>query len=183
MALTLYQTLEDRGNPDNIENDGPFECSRNNAWLGRGYYFWDSFREWAEWWGNSAYGSDNFVICQADGQMDNTCWDLVGNMEHLLELEECFELLSKRRNPRGNRIRVSDVIEYLKDANMFDYKAIRAVDNSRNADSSGNNYQIFFTKGNSNYLNLRPQIQICLLNKKALSLCNFRIIFPEDYIN
>lgn len=32
---TLYQTVEDRNNPLEIESEGPFLCVRNNAWLGR----------------------------------------------------------------------------------------------------------------------------------------------------
>ena len=34
-----YQTLENRNNPDKIEEQGPFLCSHKNAWLGKGYYF------------------------------------------------------------------------------------------------------------------------------------------------
>lgn len=52
---TLYQTVEDRNNPSEIETEGPFLCVRNNAWLGRGYYFWDTFVELAHWWGNTIY--------------------------------------------------------------------------------------------------------------------------------
>ena len=40
--LTGYHTVEDRDNPDEIEADGPFKCTRGDAWLGPGYYFWDS---------------------------------------------------------------------------------------------------------------------------------------------
>ena len=40
-----YQTLENRNNPDQIEEQGPFLCNRKSAWLGEGYYFWDSFIE------------------------------------------------------------------------------------------------------------------------------------------
>ena len=36
-----YQTLENRSNPDQIEEQGPFLCRHKNAWLGEGYYFWD----------------------------------------------------------------------------------------------------------------------------------------------
>jgi len=36
----IYQTLEDRGNPDEIERNGPFSCNWNNSWLGTGCYFW-----------------------------------------------------------------------------------------------------------------------------------------------
>jgi hypothetical protein len=63
---TIYQTLENRGNLDFIENNGPFICKRNNAWLGTGYYFWESFIENAHWWGKECNNYPNgYVICKA----------------------------------------------------------------------------------------------------------------------
>ncbi|MBK9689303.1 MAG: hypothetical protein IPO65_16695 [Saprospiraceae bacterium] len=63
---TVYQTLENRGNQDYVENNGPFLCSRNNAWLGNGYYFWDSFIENAHWWGWKVKKFTNgYFICEA----------------------------------------------------------------------------------------------------------------------
>ena len=42
----IFQTLEDRNNPDEVESQGPFICT-NNPWLGKGYYFWDTFLDLA----------------------------------------------------------------------------------------------------------------------------------------
>ena len=44
MNRIIYQTVEDRGNPDYVEQHGPFICTNKNAWLGEGYYFWDTNR-------------------------------------------------------------------------------------------------------------------------------------------
>lgn len=38
MRKELYQTVEDRDNPDYVLENGPFKCI-SNAWLGDGYYF------------------------------------------------------------------------------------------------------------------------------------------------
>ena len=43
----IFQTLEDRNNPDEVESQGPFICT-NNPWLGKGYYFWDTFLDLAQ---------------------------------------------------------------------------------------------------------------------------------------
>lgn len=43
MDRILYQTVEDRNNPDDVEQHGPFLCTNKMAWLGHGYYFWDTF--------------------------------------------------------------------------------------------------------------------------------------------
>ena len=50
----IFQTLEDRNNPDEVESQGPFICT-NNPWLGKGYYFWDTFLDLAHWWGTKAF--------------------------------------------------------------------------------------------------------------------------------
>ena len=55
MNRIIYQTVEDRGNPDYVEQHGPFICTNKNAWLGEGYYFWDTIIELAHWWGNLCY--------------------------------------------------------------------------------------------------------------------------------
>lgn len=39
MNRIIYQTVEDRENPDYVEQHGPFICTNKNAWLGEGYYF------------------------------------------------------------------------------------------------------------------------------------------------
>jgi hypothetical protein len=71
----IYQTLEDRGNADDIENHGPFPCKWENTWLGRGYYFWDTFMNNAHWWGKSVTIPD--VICEADCEFSTIkCLDL-----------------------------------------------------------------------------------------------------------
>ena len=42
MTIIGYHTLEDRGNPKEILESGPKQCFRADAWLGHGYYFWDT---------------------------------------------------------------------------------------------------------------------------------------------
>lgn len=54
---TLFQAVKDLDNPDEIEQNGPFKCRREDAWLGEGYYFWDSFVELAHWWGRESLGN------------------------------------------------------------------------------------------------------------------------------
>lgn len=51
--VTIYQTLEDRGNYKEVEDHGPYFCAAHDEngqlkkgtkepWLGEGYYFWDT---------------------------------------------------------------------------------------------------------------------------------------------
>jgi len=65
----IYQTLEERGNPDDIESYRPFICRSKTAWLAHDYYFWDSFIENAHWWGTKI-DTDEYVICEAEASFN-----------------------------------------------------------------------------------------------------------------
>ncbi len=82
-AKSLFQTVEDRNNPWDIASKGPFLCSRSNAWLGEGFYFWDSFIELAHWWGNTVYGG-KYVVCKSycSNPLVET-YDLYDNFDNL----------------------------------------------------------------------------------------------------
>lgn len=65
----IYQTLEDRNNDNEIETHGPYFCSLHDdkgqikhgiktPWLGEGYYFWDTRKEDAQWWGEITYNKN-----------------------------------------------------------------------------------------------------------------------------
>lgn len=69
MNVAVYQTLDDRGNPEEIENHGPYECRGGNSWLGPGFYFWDTHIQLGHWWGDTVYGN-SYVVCKAVLNLD-----------------------------------------------------------------------------------------------------------------
>ncbi|MBV7533042.1 hypothetical protein [Chitinophaga sp. sic0106] len=183
MKLILYQTLEDRNNPEEVEANGPFECRRLDAWLGFGYYFWDSHIELGHWWGDRAYGT-NYVICGANGKMDESCWDLHGNGLHRLEFEEISKKIVSGGIIQKQHLTVAKLIIYLKRNKSLTYSSIRAL--GMNSMSSASPYaknMIFIKRYNASYLDMRPAVQVCLFDKKALSLRDYRIVYPEEYID
>lgn len=97
MNRIIYQTVEDRENPDYVEQHGPFICTNKNAWLGEGYYFWDTIIELAHWWGNLCYKDSGYIICQSacDDKLEKV-FDLVGRPEHLIEMKRCSEIITKK---------------------------------------------------------------------------------------
>src|SRR5258706_7403810 len=126
MRLILYQTLEDRNNPDDIEEYGPFKCTSPNAWLGFGYYFWDSHIELGHWWGRLSFYK-NYVICKARAIYDEFCWDFQGNGLHRIEFEKiCNEMVDSGMTSKENLL-VPQVIEFFKSHNKFTYTSIRAL--------------------------------------------------------
>lgn len=179
--MTLYQTLEDKDNPDDIESNAPFLCDEKNAWLGRGYYFWDTLIDNAHWWGRShCNGSYVIVEYKCDSHNNKTCFDLHGNMEHLKYFNEVIEFL-KSQHLWTCTTTVARVIEYLKDKTDFEsiYEAIRAYGHLSKSDK--NTSSIPFEANKRFYLERTPAVQICLFRKKALNLSNGKIVFPNHY--
>jgi len=183
MDITLYQTLEDRGNPEDVEDYGPFICRRKTAWLGDGYYFWDTHIQLAHWWGKTAYGVNNYIICKAKGVLDENCWDLHGNGNHRLEYEAICDEIVKIGLSKRNSLLVADVISYVKSKGFFKFKAIRAfgIASIKPNNPDFQPFRMYFAESGVSYLDLRPAVQICLLEKRALSLNSYMVVFPDDY--
>jgi len=181
----VYQTLEDRENPDYIESDGPFPCKRLNAWLGEGFYFWDTFIENAHWWGSEgANYNDGYVICKSECDFtDEKCFDLVGNTEHILEFAKAIKLM-KEKGLYNDQTTVARIIYHLKDVlKMFNYEASRVYGVKSKLLNSKFSACINFLPSKPQYLDILPAIQICFYKKKSLNLRNYKIVFPDEYID
>lgn len=181
----VYQTLEDRDNLDKIEQDGPFLCGRNGAWLGTGYYFWESFIENAKWWGENSYKVKGYVITQAHYTNDeNECYNLIDNREHLQKLNEAIRLMEEQGLYIQKKTTVSRVIEFLRSLNIFHYNATRAkADNCKSPSSEFSITTIFNQRFPSIYLDSLPAIQVCFYKKEIpLVLSEYKIVFPEKYV-
>lgn len=180
----IYQTLEDKGNPDQIEAEGPYLCTRPDAWLGQGYYFWESHLDNAHWWGESCYPQAGYIICKSSYEKDSTlCLDLIDNPEHLTMFKDTIALMEKEKLCIPDKTKIARIIEYLKSIRVFKFTATRASGiNSRNKTSKYTRH-IRFNSEHCAYIDLCPQIQICFYSKTTLTLSEFKIICPEEYID
>lgn len=182
----VYQTLEDKENVLEVERHGPYLCKSNSAWLGRGYYFWDYHIELAHWWGKQNYSQPGYIICQTKCELNSeNCWDLHSNGKHQSELCEAYKLLINSGIANKNEITVAQVIEYAKQLGFFKYFAIRSsginsAKEQRNEINVGTRL-IFNNNNKIPYLDLYPQIQICIINKEKVQFGNFKVIFPDCY--
>lgn len=181
----VYQTLEDRGNADYVENNGPFPCNRNNAWLGNGYYFWDSFIENAHWWGSEgARFSNGYFICEAIYDFDETiCFNLIDNPHHFQLFNNTKKIMLEKGLYVPNQTTVARIIEHIKNTlKVFKYEAIRVYGiNSKSFNSPYSNSTIFDKKHNTKYLDSLPAIQICFYSKSSLNLRDYTLIYPPEY--
>lgn len=178
----IYQTLKDKENPDEVENNGPYPCNWKNAWLGDGYYFWDTFIENAHWWGKSHCGNC-YMICEAIVDLDETnCFDLVGNTNHLIEFEDSVDYM-KEKGLLKEDTTVSRVLKFMQNKNVFaNYKAIRAYGiNSKSKDTKPNYRMIFQPYREYQYLPYKPEIQLCILKFNGLNFREFKIVYPDIY--
>lgn len=174
--MELYQTVEDRNNPDYLEKNGPILC-KENPWLGPGYYFWDTFYENAEWWGRVHYAG-NYMICSESSSKEDEMLDLVGNTSHLIEIQEAANKFRKRFP--DEKLRVARVLAFIKgEVKTFPYKAVRANPINSKHYTEDMEDQIVYFAGHS-YLELFPPIQVCVYDKCFLS-GNFQVIYPPEY--
>jgi hypothetical protein len=183
----LYQTLEDRGNPDEISANAPFPCHWENTWLGDGFYFWDTFIENAHWWGEVRYKKKH-VICQAVCDVnDQKCFDLVGDTDHMIQFQGAIEKL-KQEGLLDENTTVARVIHFLKDQSVsFPFEAIRVYGIKSISEYSeaykDYRYRLIFEIDKPQYLDYKPAIQLCIFKKNGLNLRDVEIVYPDEYID
>lgn len=180
----LYQTLQDKGNPDYVEDNAPFRCNWQNTWLGEGYYFWDTFIENAHWWGKVRYGN-SYIICKAECDFTSEkCFDLVGDTQHMLVFGESIEFL-KKENLLKDDTTVSRVLNFMIENSIFKYEAIRVYGIKSISDYSEEyqkyRHRLIFELSKPQYLDYKPAIQLCLYNRTSLNLRSIKIEYPDEY--
>jgi hypothetical protein len=144
---------------------------RKKPFLGEGYYFWDNNKSMAEKWGEDHYDGYYCILECTINIQDEILFDLVGSRTHQLKLQM---LLNKFKNHKINKDEweLGNFIEFLKDLNngneyhgIFNYSAIRSVDNSRKP-----NFLIKFVKGFQPFTDLEPRYIICIINLENVTL-------------
>lgn len=170
--VKLYQTLEDRGNPEEIEEQGPFDCIRDDRWLACGAYFWeDDLTQAAKWGGKYQNG---YVICESEYDSDNKNYFDLTTMEHYESIKKCQVMLEKKSN--GDEATLQRILDFLISENRFPYKAIRyafVMEDKKPIIVSGKYHAI-----------LSPPIrsmQVCVLERDFLIDGRFKIIYPPEY--
>jgi hypothetical protein len=114
--------------------------------------------------------------------MDRYCWDLHGNQRHLLEFKNVCDEIINSGTSTWDKLKVPEVIEFLKRRGIFKYKSIRALGLRSIHQNSDFYHVLFFEPRLPSVLDLLPPVQICLIEKNALSLNSYRVVFPEEYV-
>ncbi len=178
-----YQTLEDRDNYDHVEEYGPFKCNHKNAWLGSGYYFWDSFIENAHWWGKEgAKYKNGYLICESSFELnEEECFNLLDNPDHIRTFNHIKELMKENNLYIEGETTVARIIHQIKEIiQVFHYEAIRVYGVNSVSFGSTFSHRTNFTSNRIQYLDTMPAIQICFYNKNGLNRKGFKIIYPPE---
>lgn len=182
MCDILYQTLEDRSNPEEVEQHGPYRCTRSNAWLGSGYYFWHQFIDLAHWWGRNSY-PDTYMICRQTGDIDGNP-EVLDLYADLVLRDTIREYVSKMKNAYNQKtMTVRTVLEHMKKIGALDdYKAVRIEGvNSTNRDKFLQKQKLKFNPDGGQYYDMIPPIQVCVYDKSVLN-DDFQVIYPQAYL-
>lgn len=179
--VDAYQTLEDRDNIDHVEASGPFQCTRPDAWLGFGYYFWDTNMDWAKEWGFNSFErkGKQYIIGKCVVDITNQCFDLIGSVAHQMELMDVLETMKESGKFKQYHRRVlPNVIEYMKSKGIFPYKSIRAGDVTNKV------VKLHFSKSEERreYMLINQRVQICVIERKDVVLPPFTVVYPEIYL-
>ena len=173
----IYQTLEDRGNYEEIKAHGPYFCSiydsngklkqgTKEPWLGEGYYFWDTRINDAHWWGKQIYRWAGYVICESQyDQNSGLLYDLLGKLDLFDDFIKCAHFIKQQRNI--DKVSFPLVLEYLKTKTDFPYKAIRVWPDPtlQGIDTKSG---IFFPGEKANLRSIE-KVQICFFDSTLLS--------------
>lgn len=175
----LYHTVADNDNPDYVLSNAPFKCERE-PWLGKGYYFWDSYIEHAHWWGKVGYHG-KYMITQVECDYHpEEVFNLVGDTDNLKTIAEAATLVKADLKLKEQPLLIN-IINFLRTKTSFAYKAIRVE--GRGSFSYKVNpeltKQIRFSMKLPAYLDMSPQIQICYFSKKDIHIQSFAIVHPE----
>lgn len=174
METTIFQTVESTPDKEKLRREAPFHCEDNQLkeWLGSGYYFWDTFIELAHWWGKVHYQIRRhkpYAICRSLLKCsDDEILDLVGNLEQVQDVRKIYRQMRNCPQYKGKQFKAQTVIDYIRNSLKIPYKAVRAYGENSSKDKTIKQLRLNFSS--NAFLNLCPEVQICVFDKSLLKL-------------
>lgn len=176
METTIFQTVESTFDKNRLIREAPFPCEDDpeelKEWLGSGYYFWDTFIELAHWWGRVHYKIKKhkpYAICETTLNCDdNEILDLVGNLGQVKDVRDIYGQMLNCPQYQGKSFRAQTVIDYIRNTLKAPYKAVRVYGENSSQDKQIKKHRLKFSS--NAFLNLCPEVQICVFDKSILNL-------------
>jgi hypothetical protein len=180
----VYQTLRYLDNNDVVLCEGPYKCTKDDAWLGHGYYFWEDSMRPAKYWGKK-FHDNKYIICKGTCKIDETnCFDLVGSVKHDEFLHETIKHLIEMEELTSN-VSIPHVIDYLQKIGQFPFFASRA----ETSDAFDSTYYlteddfkediVFNAKFSKVKVRLNKVIQLCIYDLEKVNFKMIDIVFEN----
>lgn len=183
-VFKIYQTLEQRYNHDEIEEDGPFPCPHNTSWAYTGYYFWEHHIALGKFWGEKIYKSQNkdYVICESEYELnEDLCFNYEGNPYRRDEFFDSVCALIE-----SGAIKESDnlhtVLKYMRMTNIMEHDAFRFVGDPTMSKNDEHYEGLLIRNKRGINVELRKirEVQIVFFEKFACNRSGFEIVFESD---
>lgn len=175
----LFHTLQQRYNVDEVEAHGPYRCSRKDAWLSEGYYFWEHV-DLAHVWGQSSHRGEYIIGSLYIEYEEDELLDFL-DAESSRPFEQAYDMLCEVYKTK--EITVAFVIKYLREKANVSLKAAKGLFNKSFNVSKfpALNKGVPVSEGRyGQQLNLRPQIQWCIFEQSLFKGVPFSVIFESD---
>lgn len=190
MKTKGHHTCLFNGDRESVLSESPFLAEENPKenkvqFLGTGYYFWDNNIELAKVWGNSHYDG-KFAIIEIDFDLkSNTCYDLVGNRSHQIDLAERMKKLTNNSSSKKPRKwTLSQFLTFIRkiaalNKDVFPYEMVRAIDLLNHERYKKAQQLIRFTNDKENYTVINPKIVICVFDRNTLNSQTKKVVFTS----
>lgn len=91
----------------------PILCTRRDAWLGYGYYFWGDLNDAVNWGVQSKKNTGEYEIYQGVVESDNILDTVFSEEDYQFFLDAIEEVIEDCQKKSDRRIGTSDVCKYL----------------------------------------------------------------------
>jgi len=112
----MFHTQEKR----DMRLTSPIKCSRDDAWLGEGYYFWDDLNDAKQWGNKSKRKTGAFEIYRSEIDIENFL-NTVFNEEHyrfwVRQIEKAAKVIQLKTRTKPT---IKEINEYFKEKASWD---------------------------------------------------------------
>ena len=156
MRREMYHTREKREN----RLFAPVLCTRRDAWLGHGYYFWDDIKDADVWGVNSKRKTGFYEVYKGVIESENILDTVFSEKDYHFFLETINMATADCQKKTGRMPEISDICRYLMRVAKWD----TVLDGVMFSDSPTTDIKRF---------NYRKRIQLALYNPNSLTSFEF----------
>ena len=153
--MEYYHTQENR----NEKITGPIMCTKDNAWLGNAYYFWEDKSDAIYWGSSSKRKTGKYEIYKAQFAELNVLDTVFNRLEYEFFVKQIEKISIKFIKTTGFKPTLKEINDYLMENNV-----LSEVDGILFQDISSNPHH-YLVRG----MQYKKRIQLALYNRNKIS--------------